>query len=163
MKKLLKKVNFDTTAFLVFMMVSVLTFSFSIGFYLNGDRPISFFSKIEGKVISVIDYGTFTPKINRSSSTYICTKIQLDTLDHLLINLNTNLSKFFYIGQKVNFLVYENDGYYFFVEATEGDKVLVKYNERKGNIVFAIMIISGILTLFCAYIRLFYKKEKSKN
>lgn len=163
MKKLLNKVNFESTVFLLFMIVTVLTFSFSIGFYLKGDRPIGFFKIIEGRVISVIDYGTFTPKINRFSSTYICTEIQLDAFDHRLINLNTNLSKFFYIGQKVNFLVYENDGYFFFVEATEGDKVLVKYDERKGNIVFAIMIISGILTLFCVYIRLFYKKGESKH
>lgn len=163
MKKLLNKVNFDTTAFLVFMMVSVLTFSFSIGSFRSGNKPIKFFSKIEGEVVSVTDNGHYSSTFRSGSISYNITTIQVKGFRNNFCNKNPEYARLFHKGQKVKFLINNYKGYYFFVEATEGDKVLVKYHERKGNIVFATMIISGILTLFCAYIRLFYKKEKSKN
>ena len=153
MKKLWNKVKWSNPKIKVFAFIVIMVFTFSLAsFKSGGNRPLFFFKIIKGNVISVKDYARFNPSRHGPATSSKCMSLFLNTHNSRIINRDKNLSKLFYQGQEVKLWIYKTGYDYNFVQAVEGNKMLIKHNEIKGWVIFVLLIISGVCFVFCLYL-----------
>ena len=160
MMKLLNRIDYKGHGFLYFGLVAAILFIVSYGmFRFNGDRPNFVLKEINGQVHKV-DKTTVTGSSKGRTTFTKCTRVELINNSQRFFSKNLSNTKLFYQGQYVRLLAYKYRGDYYFVSVEEDGKVLLAHNNTKGIIVFSVMIVCGILTIFSIYKRREAFKQK---
>jgi hypothetical protein len=128
----------------------------------EGYRPRFLLNEVHGKITNVERKGIVRTEYKDGYSSLPCVKIKLDNYSVYFVNENLDLGKLFHKEQEIRLLKYKFRGNHYFVEAVEGNRVLVEHTKAKtGLVVFILLIVSGFFLSFSFYVSLFVQKKKT--
>ncbi len=150
MKKLLSSISKDNNKTKIIAVIIILIFTFSLAsFKSGGNRPLRFFSQLEGRITRVEKDARFNPSRHGANSSSKCIAIFIDSFHSRIINDNQGYSYLLKQGMDIKLWVYKTGYDYHFVQISNSEGFIIKNNEKKGCIVFTLLTASSVLFFIC--------------
>jgi hypothetical protein len=158
MRKLLSSITWGDK-FRVFAFFVIIIFTFSLAsFKSGGNRPLRFFSQLEGCITKVEKDARFNPSRHGANSSSKCVAIFIDSFHSRIINENQEYSHLLKQGMDIKLWVYKTGYDYNFVQVSNSGELIIRNNEKKGRIVFTLLMASSVFLLIVLYVFLFRRK-----
>lgn len=158
--KICKNSSFVT---IIKLLVILFLIAFMAMYKSFGYRPEFLLKKINGKITNVIQNSYYSTLSRGGTSSHECMSLYIDTFNSRIINNDRTLAGKFIAGENISLLIYKSNGDYNFAQATQGDTLILRNNERRGFFVFYGLIVSSLLFIGVIVLDVRERRKEKKH